>query len=195
MSQEMDPTVAELFAATQGTFSETVERQNNWPKPGEYDCTVTDMTMKAGKFKWWGPNPDGSDRGGPEYTRPCVSAHFNFNRIVGTDDPEYRPNVSYEFQGEYFSLLPITPDMPENTVKKINANNGRFITHISCILNLPYDTVKTNVLKYAQDALTLIKSGQSAVNVRVRIRQATSNYKGETKVYNTEYLIGNLSAS
>jgi len=192
MSQELDPTVADLFAATQGTFSETVERANNWPKPNtESDCTVTDMSMKPGKFKWWGPNPNGGDRGGPEYTLPCISAYFSFNRIVGTDDPEYRPNVSYEFQGEYFSLLAITKDMPENTVRKINANNGRFITHLAFILNLPYEEVKTNVLKHAQDALKLIKSGQSAVNVRVRVKQNVSN----GKTYNTEYLIGNLSAS
>ena len=179
----LDPTVAQLFAATQSAFNNATESADNWPPAGEYDLVVSALDTKLGKFKY-------TNSHGAMVEIPCINAWGRFTRVIGKDDPDFREGQSYDFRGALFQIAEIKPDMPENVIARIGANTSRFTTHIAVILGKPFNEVKANMQASVASAAKRLESGVTMVRARVAYKQ---NDRDPANPYRTEYLIANLS--
>jgi hypothetical protein len=179
----LDPTVAQLFAATQTAFNNATESADNWPPAGEYDLVVSALDTKPGKFKY-------TNTHGAQMEIPCINAWGRFTRVISKDDPDYREGQSYDFRGALFQIAEIKPDMGDNVVSRINANASRFTTHVAVILGKPFGEVKANMQGSVAAATARISDGVTMVRARVAYKQ---NDRDPANPYRTEYLIANLS--
>lgn len=202
MSSTLDSKVLSLFQQTQSALNAArantgESSQGNFPPDGVHPCFITGLSMKADVFKFM-------EKTGPDTIvareLPCITAQFEFARIMSQDDPTYKKDEDYSFRGERFQLVPggedAIPAQEEGTRTRVRMSWDRFLGHCSTILGRPPEECKTPTI--AQETYAAC-TGAEKVAVSVKCVTKTSAGKGKntgkTFKNQTEYLINRLDTT
>jgi hypothetical protein len=188
--------VAALFKAANEDYAKATANvgeglQGEWPPPGTSDHYITDIDVKAGKFRL--PRPSAVEL-------PCVEVHFHYREVVDDKSPNYDPQKEpLEWRGARFQILPVSSIPVDSSKTRARIDSDRLKGHCTTILG----ESSGNLMSDLQQCIQKIRSS-SAVAVRVRVDYRDGNQRtnpnatatstpASTPLYKTEFLTELLS--
>jgi hypothetical protein len=187
MDQQSIPNdVAALFKQANDDYAKASANtgegaQGEWPPEGISEHFITDIEVKAGKFRL---PKRGDQQKGDELD--CVDVQFHFKQIPDDKSPNFDPNVlPLEWRGARFQILPISRIPVEGSQTRARIEQERLKGHCQVILG----ESSGNLLADVEKAIHKVK-GPSAVVVKARVeyRKGKQSASGSTPIYKTEFL-------